>query len=111
MNEHYADPHADPHADHLAHHPAHHPALRPPSPLAHDPFPGETWFPRLQGEPLRCRDKADGTPENGTISLSILLVLRAVQLEQASQIGITNKRSSTGVPNVTVGSSNVKRSR
>ena len=65
MNEHYADPHADPHADHLAHHPAHHPALRPPSPLAHDPFPGETWFPRLQGEPLRCRDKADGTPEKG----------------------------------------------
>ena len=40
-------------------------ALRPT--LAVDPFPGEVWFPRLlpHGEPLRCRDKADGTPEKG----------------------------------------------
>ena len=36
-------------------------------PLTVDPFPGEVWFPRLapHGEPLRCRDKADGTPEKG----------------------------------------------
>ena len=37
-----------------------------PTSMSVDLFPGEQWYPRLEtGEPLRCRDKADGTPEKG----------------------------------------------